>query len=78
MATSTSRTGEPPVSTRALAGEGNDYIDVADGAADDYVDCGEHSRDFDTVCYDGPIFGPGGQQISLGDRVLKCEDPHPI
>ena len=47
---------------------GNDSINVADGAAGDFVACGENAGDSDVVIYDGPT------QFSLGDTLRNCED----
>ena len=53
------------------AAEGDDFIEVNDGAGGDFVDCGENAGDNDTVEYDGPT------PTSLGDTVTNCEVPRP-
>jgi large repetitive protein len=50
---------------------GNDSVNVSDGTAGDFVDCGESAGDNDVVVYDGPT------QFSLGDLVTDCEDARP-
>jgi Ca2+-binding RTX toxin-like protein len=49
------------------AAEGDDFIEVNDGAGGDTVDCGENAGDNDTVKYDGPTM------FALGDFVTNCE-----
>ena len=48
-------------------GEGDDFIDVDDGAGADWVDCGPGN---DTVAYEGRT------ETSLGDTVTNCEVRH--